>query len=122
VDLYHNLCDAVTRGDTSAVRLGKRIVLTRTYVGSPSVVLVDYCIPNRKAVSKIIYDESRYFRYSRGDTSAVRLGKRIVLTRTYVGSPRGAQSFTDLNMVNKTNYDTFKAACFAYGMLNDDKE
>nr|GEV55738.1 ATP-dependent DNA helicase PIF1-like [Tanacetum cinerariifolium] len=35
---------------------------------------------------------------------------------------RGAQSFTDLKMVNKINYATFKAACFAYGLLNDDKE
>nr|GEU31386.1 ATP-dependent DNA helicase PIF1-like [Tanacetum cinerariifolium] len=31
-------------------------------------------------------------------------------------------SFTDLKMVNKINYATFKAACFVYGLLNDDKE
>nr|GEX81300.1 hypothetical protein [Tanacetum cinerariifolium] len=31
-------------------------------------------------------------------------------------------SFTDLKMVNKINYATFKTACFAYGLLNDDKE
>nr|GFA91294.1 ATP-dependent DNA helicase PIF1-like [Tanacetum cinerariifolium] len=31
---------------------------------------------------------------------------------------RGAQSFTDLKMVNKINYATFKAACFAYPKLN----
>nr|GEY17398.1 ATP-dependent DNA helicase PIF1-like [Tanacetum cinerariifolium] len=35
---------------------------------------------------------------------------------------RGAQSSTDLKMVNKINYATFKAACFVYGLLNDDKE
>ncbi|GJS15792.1 ATP-dependent DNA helicase PIF1-like protein, partial [Tanacetum coccineum] len=35
---------------------------------------------------------------------------------------RGARSFTELKMVNKINYVTFKAACFAYGLLNDDKE
>nr|GEV40442.1 uncharacterized protein [Tanacetum cinerariifolium] len=40
VDLYHNLCDAVTRGDTSEVGLGKRIVLPRTFTGSPRVVYV----------------------------------------------------------------------------------
>nr|GEU31387.1 nucleic acid-binding, OB-fold protein [Tanacetum cinerariifolium] len=33
--LYHNLCDDVKRGDTSSAGLGKRIVLPRTYVGSP---------------------------------------------------------------------------------------
>nr|GEW38251.1 ATP-dependent DNA helicase PIF1-like [Tanacetum cinerariifolium] len=82
---------------------------------------------------------------TRGDTSAAGLGKRIVLPQTYVGSPRdniitafkgkftygnrhvvphnrGAQSFTDLKMVNKINYAIFKAACFAYDLLNDDKE
>ncbi|GJU56648.1 ATP-dependent DNA helicase PIF1-like protein [Tanacetum coccineum] len=30
-DLYHNVCDAVTRGDTNAEGLGKRIVLARTF-------------------------------------------------------------------------------------------
>ncbi|GJU22197.1 ATP-dependent DNA helicase PIF1-like protein [Tanacetum coccineum] len=31
VDLYHNVCDAVTRGDTNAAGLGKRIVLPGTF-------------------------------------------------------------------------------------------
>ncbi|GJY31539.1 ATP-dependent DNA helicase PIF1 [Tanacetum coccineum] len=34
IDMYHNLCDVVTRGDTSALGLGKRIVLPRTFTGS----------------------------------------------------------------------------------------
>ncbi|GKD81524.1 helicase [Tanacetum coccineum] len=42
VDLYHNLCDAVTRGDTSAAGLGKRIFLPRTYVGSPRYMMHNY--------------------------------------------------------------------------------
>ncbi|GJT05021.1 hypothetical protein Tco_0839483 [Tanacetum coccineum] len=42
VDLYHNLCDVVTRGDTSAVRLGKRIVLPRTFTGSPRYMIRNY--------------------------------------------------------------------------------
>nr|GEU74546.1 hypothetical protein [Tanacetum cinerariifolium] len=42
VDLYHNLCDVVTRGDTSAAGLGKRIVLPRTYVGSPRYMMHNY--------------------------------------------------------------------------------
>ncbi|GKD19375.1 ATP-dependent DNA helicase PIF1-like protein [Tanacetum coccineum] len=35
VDLYHNLCDAVTRDDTSAVGLGKRIVFPRSFTRGP---------------------------------------------------------------------------------------
>ncbi|GJW14972.1 helicase, partial [Tanacetum coccineum] len=35
VDLYHNLCDAVTRGDTNSAGLGKRIVLPRSFTGNP---------------------------------------------------------------------------------------
>ncbi|GJQ94209.1 hypothetical protein Tco_0005348 [Tanacetum coccineum] len=31
VDLYHNVCDAVTRGDTNASDIGKRIVLNHTF-------------------------------------------------------------------------------------------
>ncbi|GJZ51267.1 ATP-dependent DNA helicase PIF1 [Tanacetum coccineum] len=42
VELYHNLCDAVTRGDTSAVGLGKRIVLPRTFTGSPRYMMQNY--------------------------------------------------------------------------------
>ncbi|GJW14973.1 ATP-dependent DNA helicase PIF1-like protein [Tanacetum coccineum] len=35
---------------------------------------------------------------------------------------RGTTSFKKLMTVNKKVYATFKAACFAYGLLNDDKE
>nr|GEX40807.1 hypothetical protein [Tanacetum cinerariifolium] len=42
VDLYHNLCDVVTRGDASAAGLGKRIVLPQTYVGSPRYMMHNY--------------------------------------------------------------------------------
>nr|GFB49694.1 hypothetical protein CTI12_AA222900 [Tanacetum cinerariifolium] len=48
-------------------------------------------------------------------------GERYFL-RMLLNVVGGAQSFTDLKMVNKINYATFKAACFAYGPLNDDKE
>ncbi|GJR58113.1 hypothetical protein Tco_1500275 [Tanacetum coccineum] len=34
----------------------------------------------------------------------------------------GPRGFKELMTVNKKLYPTFKAACFAYGMLNDDKE
>ncbi|KAL6509985.1 hypothetical protein OROHE_020602 [Orobanche hederae] len=42
VDLYHNMCDAVTRGDTSAAGLGKRIVLPRSFTGSPRYMMQNY--------------------------------------------------------------------------------
>ncbi|GJV44873.1 ATP-dependent DNA helicase PIF1-like protein [Tanacetum coccineum] len=42
VDVYHNLCDVVTRGDTSAAGLGKRIVLPRTFTGSPRYMMQNY--------------------------------------------------------------------------------
>ncbi|GJY03463.1 helicase [Tanacetum coccineum] len=48
-------------------------------------------------------------------------GERYFL-RMLLNVVRGARSFTELKMVNKINYATFKAACFAYGLLNDDKE
>nr|GEW68533.1 ATP-dependent DNA helicase PIF2 [Tanacetum cinerariifolium] len=70
VDLYHNLCDVVTRGDTSALGLGKRIVLPRTFTGSLS----------------------------------------------------GVKGFDEMMTVNKRLYATFKETCFAYGLKNDDKE
>ncbi|GJZ46369.1 helicase [Tanacetum coccineum] len=42
VDLYHNLCDSVTRGDTSAAGLGKRIVLLRSFTGGPRYMMQNY--------------------------------------------------------------------------------
>ncbi|GJY00787.1 helicase [Tanacetum coccineum] len=42
VDLYHNLNDAFTRGDTNAEGLGKRIVLPRTYIGGPRYMMQNY--------------------------------------------------------------------------------
>ncbi|GKB66916.1 ribonuclease H-like domain-containing protein [Tanacetum coccineum] len=39
VALYHNLCDAMTRGDTSAAGLGKRIVFPWTFAGSPRYMI-----------------------------------------------------------------------------------
>nr|GEU73399.1 hypothetical protein CTI12_AA123990 [Tanacetum cinerariifolium] len=42
VDLYHNLCDVVTKSDTSAAGLGKRIVLPRSFTGSPRYMMQNY--------------------------------------------------------------------------------
>ncbi|GJR09502.1 ATP-dependent DNA helicase PIF1 [Tanacetum coccineum] len=42
VDLYHNVCDAITRGDTNAVGLGKRIVLPHTFIGGPRYMMQNY--------------------------------------------------------------------------------
>ncbi|GJU71919.1 DNA helicase PIF1, ATP-dependent [Tanacetum coccineum] len=42
VDLYHNLCDAVTRGDTSAEGLGKRIILPKSFTCSPRYMMQNY--------------------------------------------------------------------------------
>ncbi|GKB60042.1 ATP-dependent DNA helicase PIF1-like protein, partial [Tanacetum coccineum] len=42
VDLYHNVCDVVTRGDTNAAGLGKRIVLPGTFTGGPRYMMQNY--------------------------------------------------------------------------------
>ena len=42
VDLYNNVCDAVTRGDTDAAALGKRIVLPSSFTGSPRYMMQNY--------------------------------------------------------------------------------
>ncbi|GKG20650.1 DNA helicase PIF1, ATP-dependent, partial [Tanacetum coccineum] len=42
VDLYHNLCDAVTRDDTSAAGLEKIIILPRNFIGSPRYMMQNY--------------------------------------------------------------------------------
>ncbi|XP_021991362.1 uncharacterized protein LOC110888130 [Helianthus annuus] len=42
VELYHNVCDAVTRGDTNAEAIGQRIVLPATFTGSPRYMIQNY--------------------------------------------------------------------------------
>ncbi|GJX95035.1 DNA helicase PIF1, ATP-dependent [Tanacetum coccineum] len=42
VNLYHNVCDAITRGDTNAAGLGKRIVLPHTFIGGPRYMMQNY--------------------------------------------------------------------------------
>nr|GEV87429.1 hypothetical protein [Tanacetum cinerariifolium] len=42
VDLYHNVCDAITKGDTNAVGLGKRIVSPHTFIGGLRYMMQNY--------------------------------------------------------------------------------
>nr|XP_043630456.1 uncharacterized protein LOC122601784 [Erigeron canadensis] len=42
VELYDNVCDAVTRGDTNAKALGQRIVLPATFTGSPRYMVQNF--------------------------------------------------------------------------------
>ncbi|XP_021979692.1 uncharacterized protein LOC110875797 [Helianthus annuus] len=42
VELYHNICDAVTRGDTNAEAIGQRIVLPATFTGGPRYMIQNY--------------------------------------------------------------------------------
>ncbi|XP_035841577.1 uncharacterized protein LOC118488314 [Helianthus annuus] len=42
VELYHNVCDAVTRGDTNAEAIRQRIVLPATFTGSLRYMIQNY--------------------------------------------------------------------------------
>ncbi|XP_071728569.1 uncharacterized protein [Rutidosis leptorrhynchoides] len=42
LDLYNNICDAVTRGDTKATSIGKRIILPSSHTGSPRYMVQNY--------------------------------------------------------------------------------
>ncbi|GJT50117.1 ATP-dependent DNA helicase PIF1-like protein [Tanacetum coccineum] len=71
----------------------------------PTVMQLNYHLPEQNAIT-------------------LRDSKELpaLLERECISITIGARSFTELKMVNKINYATFKAACFAYGLLNDDKE
>ncbi|XP_071713076.1 uncharacterized protein [Rutidosis leptorrhynchoides] len=42
LDLYNNVCDAVTRGDTKATSIEKRIILPSSHTGSPRYMVQNY--------------------------------------------------------------------------------
>ncbi|GKC63748.1 ATP-dependent DNA helicase PIF1-like protein [Tanacetum coccineum] len=224
VDLYHNLCDAVRRGDMSTVGLGKRIVFPRSFIGNPRYMMQNYqdamalCraygnldlfitftfnpkwaeisemlahVPGQKShdrpkigtqvlkmkLTDLFYDLTKrhifgdccavmQLNYHLPDQNAVTLrdsenlsallerealcvarttetleareteekkcigrivylfpdsGERYYL-RMLLNVVRGPRYFKELMTVNKKIYATFKATCFAYGLLNDDKE
>nr|GEU35788.1 hypothetical protein CTI12_AA123990 [Tanacetum cinerariifolium] len=160
VDLYHNLCDVVARGDTSAAGLGKRIVLPRSFTGElPSPiddpegykVVTEYMLHGpcgadpkyapytidekcskhfpKSFLSKTVIDEDGYALYRRRNNKVTAKKGNFVYdkhvvphNRMLLNVVRGATSFEKHMTVNKKVYATFKATCFAYGLLNDEKE
>ncbi|XP_071739897.1 uncharacterized protein [Rutidosis leptorrhynchoides] len=42
IDLYNNMCDAVTRGDTRATAIGRQIILPSSHTGSPRYMVQSY--------------------------------------------------------------------------------
>nr|GEW86782.1 RNA-directed DNA polymerase, eukaryota [Tanacetum cinerariifolium] len=63
---------------------------------------------NKKSIGRIYYSNPA-------------AGDRYYL-RMLLNVARGPQGFKELMTVNKKWYPTFKAVCFAYGLLNDEKE
>ncbi|GKC26310.1 DNA helicase PIF1, ATP-dependent [Tanacetum coccineum] len=197
----------ITRGDTSAVGLGKRIVLPRTFMGSPRYMMHNYqdamalCqaydnpdlfitftsnlkwpkvsemlayFPGQKSHDRLeirthvlkikiieLLDDltkKHVFGESRGVVYVLEFQKRglphahillwlekhckcktpsdiddIISAKipSLVDDPDGYKAFTNymgvegfeqLMTANKRLYATFKEACFAYGLLNNDKE
>ncbi|GJT53957.1 ATP-dependent DNA helicase PIF1-like protein [Tanacetum coccineum] len=110
------------REDISIIMFTDWFELNKKYPGPENIPMLKYhntmCgmqktknrsdINKKKCTGRIVYStpasRERYF------------------LRMLLNVVRGAWSFTELKMVNKINYATFKAACFAYGLLNDDKE
>nr|GEZ45762.1 helicase [Tanacetum cinerariifolium] len=68
----------------------------------------------KKFLAETVISEDGYPVYCRRDNKITAVKGRFTYdNRHVVPHNRGAQSFTDLKMVNKINYATFKAACFA---------
>ncbi|GJS78703.1 DNA helicase PIF1, ATP-dependent [Tanacetum coccineum] len=67
---------------------------------------------NREDIKITMFTE--WFELNKHDTTAREL--------TYDEIPKGPRGFKELMTVNKKFYPTFKSACFAYGLLNDDNE
>ncbi|GJU24820.1 ATP-dependent DNA helicase PIF1-like protein [Tanacetum coccineum] len=94
VVLYHNVVDSITKGDTDAAGLGKRIMLPISFTGGP-----------RCKASTDIDD--------------------IILAElpSPTTDPIGYKAVLDYMLHGPCGKDNRAAtACFAYGLLNDDKE
>ncbi|XP_047949496.1 uncharacterized protein LOC125195385 [Salvia hispanica] len=96
----------------------------------PSVERLSFHLPNEQSV---IFDERdrldniiwqpRKQRFSIGRLFYVPPGSGdIYYLRCLLNIVRGATSYEDIRRVNGVQYDTFRDACFAFGLLDDDKE
>ncbi|GJY10516.1 ATP-dependent DNA helicase PIF1-like protein [Tanacetum coccineum] len=66
---------------------------------------------------------TEWFELNKRDTDSRKLiYAEIPKYYMWLEQAKGPQSFKELMMVNDRLYTTFKEACFAYGLLNDDKE
>ncbi|GJR96630.1 ribonuclease H-like domain-containing protein [Tanacetum coccineum] len=109
-----------TRGDTSAVGLGKRIVLPMTFMRSPRYMMQNY--QDAMALCQA-YSNPDLFIMSTSNPKWPEISEMLAyfpgMLLNVVG---GVEGFEQPMTVNKRLCATFKEACFAYGLLNDDKE
>ncbi|XP_071688516.1 uncharacterized protein [Rutidosis leptorrhynchoides] len=107
------------------------------HFSKPSVLKLSYHLPNHHTVT--LHDSESYMRCYIGKTTKTweprkqrgcigrivyshpASGERYYL-RMLLNIVKGPRSFEELRTVDGTIHDTFKDTCFAYGLINDDKE
>nr|XP_043631500.1 uncharacterized protein LOC122602952 [Erigeron canadensis] len=76
-------------------------------------------VVNREGIEKTMF--TQWFELNKEDLRA-RAYTYAEIPSKYVWQKMGPQSYKDIKTVNGREYETYKEACNAYGLLNDDKE
>ncbi|XP_042009147.1 uncharacterized protein LOC121757711 [Salvia splendens] len=106
-EIYSGLEEAVLRGEIDSSRHGKLVILPSSFVGGARGLKSDDRPDIVSRMFKVKLD---------GFIRDVKTKKYLELLK------QGATCYEDLRFVNGVQHDTFRDACFALGLLDDDKE
>ncbi|KAL8108004.1 hypothetical protein AgCh_024432 [Apium graveolens] len=115
-DLYHNIKDAIQKGDRNPSNIGKSIILPASFTGTkipdPEIDPVGYNAVNNYMIHGPCGPD-----YTKSPCMVK--GNYI---KHFPKRKKGSRSFEDLKTVNGHIHETFKEACAALGLLQNDNQ
>uniref|UniRef100_A0A2N9J2K3 ATP-dependent DNA helicase n=1 Tax=Fagus sylvatica TaxID=28930 RepID=A0A2N9J2K3_FAGSY len=159
-ELYSGLKDAILRGDTNPITVGKRIILPSSFTGSPRYMVQNYqdamaicrsagypdlfitftCNPKWPEIAlflESIEDFPTKWVWHNNVKQWQRRKSGNCIGRVYYAHPssgekfylrmllniiKGPRNFKEIRTVNNVTYPTYKDACYALGLLDNDNE
>ncbi|XP_073030747.1 uncharacterized protein [Primulina eburnea] len=111
-EMYKDLHDALLRSETNPSTQGKRTILPSTFTGGARYMIQNY--QDAMAICKWVGYPDLFMTFTCNT-------KWPEIVR-FVEELRGATCYDDISIFNGVQCHSFRDACYALGLLNDDKE